>query len=386
MDDKKSPQPKRSLLKANITIGGPKKASPSDIALFTRQLATLLDAGLPLVRGLRILMQQQPEHHELRIVLREVIGGVEGGKTFSDSLSKFPRTFDFLFVNMIRAGEAGGVLEIVLNRLAEFSEKAQRLKRRVKSAMTYPAVVLAIAMIVVFFLLTFVIPRFQTMFEGQGPGNQMPLITQILINIAAYVKNFFLFTDPLMTLGVIAIIVIAVFLWKAFARTPAGRYSIDSFVIRAPIFGTLVRKVIIARFTRTLGTLIQSGVPILQALDIVKDAVGNAVVAHAIGKVHNSIKEGESVVGPLRDSNIFDPMVVGMIDVGEETGTLADMMLRVADTYDDEVDTAVEGLTSLLEPLLIVFLALIVGTIVIAMFLPLLSVMRGMSNSAGGTG
>jgi len=375
MDDKKPPQAKKSIFKANISIGGPKRATPADITLFTRQMATLLDAGLPLVRGLRILMQQQAENHQLRVVLRDVIANVESGKTFSDSLGKFPRVFDNLFVNMVRAGEAGGVLETVLNRLAEFSEKAQRLKRKVKSAMTYPVVVLSIAGIVVIFLLTFVIPKFQSMFQEQG--RELPLITKFLIGIADVVKGFFMLKNPILSLAVIVAVVGVVFLWRGIIRTPAGRYSVDAFKIKAPVFGTLVRKVIIARFTRTLGTLIQSGVPILQALDIVRDAVGNAVVAAAIAKVHSSIKEGESVVGPLRDSNVFDPMVIGMIDVGEETGTLAEMMLRVADTYDDEVDTAVEGLTSLLEPLLIVFLALIVGTIVIAMFLPLLSLMRG---------
>jgi len=373
---------KSSFWKKGITIGGLRKPTPADLTLFTRQLATLLEAGLPLVRGLVILQQQQPESAQLRVVLRDVITNVESGKTFSDALSKYPRVFDGLFVNMVRAGEAGGVLETVLSRLAEFSEKAQRLKRKVKSAMTYPIVVLSIAMIVVIFLLTFVIPRFRTMFEEQQ--RELPLITQVLINLADVVKNLLMFRNPLATLLVAVLIAVLIFGWKYLKRTPAGRYSIDAFVIRAPMFGTLVRKTIIARFTRTLGTLISSGVPILQALDIVRDAVGNAVVSNAINKVHASIKEGQSVVGPLRQSGIFDPMVVGMIDVGEETGTLAEMMLRISDTYDEEVDVAVDGLTSLLEPLLIVFLALIVGTIVIAMFMPLLSLMRGMGSGAGG--
>lgn len=372
----KAPEKKKSFLQKGITIGGPKKATTADITLFTRQLATLLDAGLPLVRGLRILQQQQPEGHQLRIVLREVIAGVESGKTFSDSLAKFPKVFDNLFVNMVRAGEAGGVLETVLNRLAEFSEKAQRLKRKVKSAMTYPIVVLSIALLVVVFLLTFVIPRFKAMFTEQG--RELPMITQTLIDIADALIAFVSFRNPVVTIVVLFVIVAVVLAIRFIAKTPAGVYALDNFKVRAPIFGTLVRKVIIARFTRTLGTLISSGVPILQALDIVRDAVGNAVVAKAISKVHSSIKEGESVVGPLRESGVFDAMVVGMIDVGEETGTLAEMMLRVADSYDEEVDTAVDGLTSLLEPLLIVFLAVIVGTIVIAMFLPLLTLMKGM--------
>jgi len=378
----KGPEQKQSFWKKGISIGGLKKATTADLTLMTRQLATLLDAGLPLVRGLRILQQQQPEGTQLRVVLRDVIASVESGKTFSDALAKYPRVFDNLFVNMVKAGEAGGVLETVLNRLAEFSEKAQRLKRKVKSAMTYPIVVLSIAGLVVVFLLTFVIPRFQTMFEEQK--RELPFITQTLINLSNGVKGFIMLKNPLVTLAGIIVIVALVILWKLFKRSPVGSYSIDAFVIRAPMVGNLVRKTIIARFTRTLGTLISSGVPILQALDIVRDAVGNAVVSKAISKVHASIKEGQSVVGPLRQSGIFDAMVVGMIDVGEETGTLAEMMLRVSDTYDEEVDVAVDGLTSLLEPLLIVFLALIVGTIVIAMFLPLLSLMRGMGSGGGG--
>ena len=366
--------------KLSIRIGGQKKAKPADITLFTRQLATLLDAGLPLVRSIRILQDQQDDGSQLKVVLRDIASGVEGGKTFSDALSKYPNVFDGLFVNMIRAGEAGGVLETILNRLADFSEKSEKLKKKVKSAMTYPAVVLSIAGIVVIFLLTFVVPRFQTMFSQQG--KELPVITQTLIDISTIMKNFVMLKNPIITILGIGFIIGIIAGIKFLLKTKGGKYAIDSFKINAPIFGELVKKVIVARFTRTLGTLIASGVPILQALDIVGDAVGNAVVGKAIGNVHASIKEGESIVQPLRESGIFDPMVVGMIDVGEETGTLSEMMIRVADTYDDDVDTAVDGLTSLLEPLLIVFLALIVGTIVIAMFLPLLSLMKGMGGAA----
>jgi len=376
----KKTQKKKSAL-SNIKIGGPKKASPSDLALFTRQLATLLDAGLPLVRSLKILQQQQAEGHQLSVVLKEVGASVESGKTFSESLSKYPKVFDGLFVNMVRAGEAGGVLETVLNRLAEFSEKAEKLKKKVKSAMTYPIVVLSIAGVVVIFLLAVVVPKFQTMFTQQGKS--LPFITQMLIDASNFIKDLIMFKSPLMTGLVVVVFIGFIILIKFIAKTPPGRYALDSFQISAPVFGTLVRKVIVARFTRTLGTLISSGVPILEALDIVKDAVGNAIVGKAIGNVHASIKEGESIVQPLRESGIFDPMVIGMIDVGEETGTLANMMIRVADNYDEDVDTAVEGLTSLLEPLLIVFLALIVGTIVIAMFLPLVSLMKGIGGPGG---
>ncbi len=366
--------------KLQLRIGGQKKAKPADITLFTRQLATLLDAGLPLVRSIRILQDQQDDGSQLKVVLRDIASGVEGGKTFSDALSKYPNVFDGLFVNMIRAGEAGGVLETILNRLADFSEKSEKLKKKVKSAMTYPAVVLSIAGIVVVFLLTFVVPRFQSMFSQQG--KELPVITQTLIDVSNAMKNFVMLKNPIVTIVGIGVIIGIIAGIKFLVKTKGGKYTIDSFKINAPIFGELVKKVIVARFTRTLGTLIASGVPILQALDIVGDAVGNAVVGKAIGNVHASIKEGESIVQPLRESGIFDPMVVGMIDVGEETGTLSEMMIRVADTYDDDVDTAVDGLTSLLEPLLIVFLALIVGTIVIAMFLPLLSLMKGMGGAA----
>ncbi len=375
----KNTQKKKKGL-GNIKIGGPKKASAADLSLFTRQLATLLDAGLPLVRSLKILQQQQAEGHQLSVVLRDVQSTVESGKTFSESLSKYPKVFDNLFVNMVRAGEAGGVLETVLNRLAEFSEKAEKLKKKVKSAMTYPIVVLSIAGIVVIFLLAVVVPKFQTMFTGQGKS--LPFVTQMLIDVSDFIKNLIMFKNPILTGGVVAGFIGFIILVKFLFRTPAGKYALDSFKISAPVFGTLVRKVIVARFTRTLGTLISSGVPILEALDIVKDAVGNAIVGKAIGNVHASIKEGESIVQPLKESGIFDPMVIGMIDVGEETGTLANMMIRVADNYDDDVDTAVEGLTSLLEPLLIVFLAVIVGTIVIAMFLPLVSLMKGIGGPA----
>jgi len=375
----KNTQKKKKGL-GNIKIGGPKKASAADLSLFTRQLATLLDAGLPLVRSLKILQQQQAEGHQLSVVLRDVQSTVESGKTFSEALCKYPKVFDNLFVNMVRAGEAGGVLETVLNRLAEFSEKAEKLKKKVKSAMTYPIVVLSIAGIVVIFLLAVVVPKFQTMFTGQGKS--LPFVTQALIDVSDFIKNLIMFKNPILTGGVVAGFIAFIIFIKFLFRTPAGKYALDSFKISAPVFGTLVRKVIVARFTRTLGTLISSGVPILEALDIVKDAVGNAIVGKAIGNVHASIKEGESIVQPLKESGIFDPMVIGMIDVGEETGTLANMMIRVADNYDDDVDTAVEGLTSLLEPLLIVFLAVIVGTIVIAMFLPLVSLMKGIGGPA----
>lgn len=372
-----STAPKKKSKFGDIRIGGLKKATVADIALFTRQLATLLDAGLPLVRSIRLLQQQQPPGTQLGSVLKEVAAGVESGKTFSDSLSKFPKVFDTLFVNMVRAGEAGGVIETVLNRLADFSEKSEKLKKRVKGAMTYPIVILTIALLVCVLLLVFVIPKFQGMFEQQG--NKMPWITQTLIDLSHGVVN--IFTSPIKLIIVAAVIFVIVTLWKAFKRSKGGAYMIDKFLISAPIFGTLIRKSIIARFTRTLGTLLNAGVPILQALDIVKDAVGNLVVSKVINNVHASIKEGGSVTEPLAESGIFDGMVTGMLSVGEETGTMAPMLLRIADTYDDDVDSAVDSLASIIEPLLIVFLALIVGTIVIAMFLPMTAMLKGVGGA-----
>lgn len=359
--------------KLDIRIGGLKKATVADIALFTRQLATLLDAGLPLVRSIKLLQQQQDPGTQLSSVLKEVVAGVESGKTFSDSLSKFPKVFDALFVNMVRAGEAGGVIETVLNRLADFSEKSEKLKKRVKGAMTYPIVILTIALLVCTLLLIFVIPKFQSMFEQQG--NKMPFITQCLIDASHGLVG--IFTSPLKLLIAAGVIFVLVVLWKSFKRSKGGAYAIDRFLISAPLFGPLIRKSIIARFTRTLGTLLNAGVPILQALDIVKDAVGNLVVSKVINNVHASIKEGESVTGPMIESGIFDGMVTGMLSVGEETGTMAPMLLRIADTYDDDVDAAVDSMSSIIEPLLIVFLAVIVGTVVIAMFLPMTAMLKG---------
>ena len=368
-----STAPAKKKSKLDIRIGGLKKATVADIALFTRQLATLLDAGLPLVRSIKLLQQQQPSGTQLGSVLKEVAAGVESGKTFSDSLAKFPKVFDALFVNMVRAGEAGGVIETVLNRLADFSEKSEKLKKRVKGAMTYPLVVLTIALLVCVLLLVFVIPKFQTMFEQQG--NKMPWITQTLIDLSHGIVG--LFTNPIRLVIAAGVIFCIVMLWKAFKRSKAGSYMIDKFLINAPLFGTMIRKSLIARFTRTLGTLMNAGVPILQALEIVKDAVGNQVIGNVINNVHNSIKEGESVTGPMIESGIFDGMVTGMLSVGEETGTMAPMLLRIADTYDDDVDSAVDSMSSIIEPLLIVFLAVIVGTVVIAMFLPMTAMLKG---------
>jgi type IV pilus assembly protein PilC len=346
------------------------RVRPKQLMTFTRQLATLVEAGLPLLRGLRILLKQ-----EKNVLLREAINGmgesVEGGSTFSEALGQYPGIFDKLFVNMVKAGEAGGVLEVVLARLAEFMEKAEKIKNKVKSAMIYPVVVMVAAIGILVFLLVFVIPRFEVIFRDLLGEGGLPPLTQFVIDISNLVANRWMYI-----LGVIFVVVVLVKLWR---RTEMGSYLLDKFKLRTPLFGGLFRKSAIARLSRTLGTLMNSGVPVLQALNIVRDTSGNEVIARAVQHVHDSVKEGETMALPLESSGEFPDMVVSMVDVGEETGALPDMLLRIADNYDDEVDTTVEGLTSIIEPVMIIFLAVIIGTIVIAMFIPLISIITEMS-------
>jgi len=350
------------------------KVKPKDLMVMTRQLATLVDAGLPLLRGLRVL-QKQCTTPALKDALAGMCESVESGSTFSDSLTNYPKIFNNLFVNMVRAGEAGGVLEVVLNRLAEFMEKAEKIKNKVKSAMIYPVVVLFAAVGILAFLLTSVIPKFEEIFKDLLNGKSLPLITQIVINASNMAKQH--------GLVLVVIVVGAVFLFKMWAVTKAGRFMLDYLAMKVPVFGTLTVRSGIARLTRTLGTLLSSGVPILQALTIVRDTSGNQVISKAVQSIHDSVKEGEGMTAPMAASGVFPPMVVSMVEVGEETGALADMLIRIADTYDDEVDNAVAGLTSIIEPVMIIFLAGIVGTIVVAMFLPLINIIGSLSAQAG---
>ncbi|MCX7591939.1 MAG: type II secretion system F family protein [Kiritimatiellae bacterium] len=347
-----------------------RRVKARQLAVFTRQLATLVDAGLPLLRGLRILLKQ-----EKTPALREALTGmgeaVESGSTFSEALAQYPKIFDKLFVSMVKAGEAGGVLEVVLKRLAEFSEKAERVKNKVRSAMVYPTVVIVAAIGILSFMLTTVIPKFEDIFRDLLEGQALPAVTRFVINTSRTVKN-----HALIVVAGITAFVILVRLW---GRTKGGRYALDKFKLKLPLFGTLFTKAAVARFSRTLGTLMGSGVPVLQALQIVKETAGNEVIARAIDRVHDSVKEGETMAMPLEAAGVFPPMVVSMVDVGEETGALPEMLIKVADAYDDEVDTAIEGLTSILEPVMIVILAFIIGTIVISMFLPLISIIGKMS-------
>lgn len=337
------------------------RVSHKQLTLFTRQLATLIDAGLPLVKSLTVLKNQQ-KPGPLQDTIASATEDVEGGASFSESLAKFPRVFNKLYVNMVKAGEAGGVMETVLNRLAEFAEKEQSLRNKIKSAMIYPIFVIVAATAIITFLVTFIIPTFADMFSELGAN--LPRLTLFLITLSNVLKHqWYLIIGGIIFLAV---------LFKVLRKNPKSRFIIDKGKIRTPVFGSLVIKVIIARFTRTLGTLISSGVPILQALAITRDTLGNDVVVKAIRNAHDSIREGENIAPSLQMSNIFPLMVTSMIDVGEETGSLDSMLNKIADTYDEEVDNAVAGMVSILEPMLIIFMGGAVAVIVIALFLPLI--------------
>jgi type IV pilus assembly protein PilC len=360
--------------KPKVRRGGKVKAKT--LTIFTRQLATLIEAGLPLLRSLSTLTRQE-RNVVMRNTMKELGESVESGGTFSEALAQHPRIFDKLYVNMVKAGELGGVLEIVLTRLAEFQEKSQKIKGKVVAAMVYPVVVLVIAALILTFLLIFIVPRFQQIFQDALPGKPLPDITVFVINCShLLVDQWYL---------VIGGILLAVVGYKALSSTPAGIVFLDRLALKIPVFGDLTSKTSISRFSRTLGTLISSGVPILQALNITRDTAGNTVVANAINKIHDSVKEGESVVGPMEASGVFPPMVTSMVQVGEETGQLPDMLVKVADVYEAEVDNVVSGLTSILEPIMIVLLAVIVGTIVIALFMPMIGLITGMSDQTNGS-
>ncbi len=354
-------------------VGG--KVKPKVLMIFTRQLATLIDSGLPLLRGLNVLGKQEP-NPVLKATINNIADSVQGGSTFSESLGQHPKMFNKLYVNMVKAGELGGVLEVVLTRLAEYQEKAHKLKGKIVSAMVYPLIVMFIAVAIMSFLMLFIVPKFRDMFRDMGDGAQLPLISRVVFGFSDW-----MLARPLLLPNAVWILFIAVGGWTAFgawARTVKGRNMVDGFKLKLPVFGDIQRKSAIARFSRTLGTLVTSGVPILQALNITRDTAGNVIVAEAIDKVHDAVKEGESIVTPMTGSGIFPNLVVSMVDVGEETGQLPEMLLKIADVYDDEVDGAVTALTSILEPIMIVILALVVGAIVFALFLPLISVIQKM--------
>ena len=365
----RAPRAERKAGSMNIVLFQRKSVKPKVLMIFTRQLATLIDAGLPLLRGLNVLAKQERDS-VLKNTINKLADSVQGGSTFSEGLAQHPRLFNDLYVNMVRAGELGGVLEVVLTRLAEFQEKAQKVKNKVVAAMVYPVIVLVLALGIMTFLMIFIVPRFQAIFHDMLGDKPLPTITLFVIGVSDFMQNHWA-----ILLGLLVGIIV---LYKFVARTRGGRVVLDRVKLRAPLFGDLIRKTSISRFSRTLGTLVTSGVPILQALTITRETAGNTVIARAISQVHDSVKEGESIVQPLEASGAFPPMVISMIDVGEETGQLPEMLLKIAEVYDDEVDNSVAALTSLLEPIMIVMLALIVGTIVIALFMPLISIISGL--------
>ena len=341
---------------------------------FTRQLATLVNAGLPLMRGLEVLKRQMKDPQMVE-ALNGISENISAGGTFSEALTAYPKIFDKLYVNMVKAGEAGGVLEVVLGRLAEFAEKSEKIKNKVKGAMIYPCVVLVAAVGITWFLLVAVIPKFQQVFNDMLGGAALPPITQFVIDASEFMQN----NGLQIALTVVALVV----LYKVIAKTEKGAYFFDALKLKMPVTGTLAQRSAVSKFSRTLGTLLSSGVPILQSLTITRDTTGNRILTQAIQNVHDAVKEGESMTQPLSQCKVFPPMVVSMVEVGEETGALADMLTRIANTYDDEVDNAVAGMTAAIEPALIIVLAVVVGTVVIAMFLPMVKIIGSVSGAAG---
>ncbi len=336
------------------------KVREKDLVIFTRQFSTMIDAGLPIIQCLEIL-RDQTENKAFRKVLRKLKKDVEEGATFSDALRKHPKVFDRLFVNLVAAGEAGGILDVTLTRLAAYLEKVASLKKKVRGAMTYPAIVVAIAVIVIAVILIYVIPVFAGLFKDAGVP--LPALTLLVINISNFTKNYFHW--------IILGLVIFGFLFQRFRKTKRGRDITDRFFLRVPVFGILLKKVALARVTRTLGTMLGSGVPILESMELVAATAGNTVIEKAIRQAQTAVSQGKTLSEPLQESGIFPPMVVHMVSVGEATGALDSMLSKVADFYDEEVDATVEALTSLLEPMLIVFLGVTIGGLLVAMYMPI---------------
>lgn len=352
----------------NIKLFQP-RITEKDIVVMTRQFATMIDAGLPLVQCLDILFSQQ-DNRTFKRILKQIKDDVEEGSTFADALKKHPDVFDELFVNLVAAGEIGGILDVILNRLANYIEKAAKLKKKVKGAMVYPLVVMIIAVCVVAVILIFVIPVFQQMFADFGRA--LPAPTQFVVNLSNFVKSYIV--------HIVVFMALCIFAFRRFYRTERGRTVVDDLVLKAPVFGVLIRKVAVAKFTRTLGTMISSGVPILDSLDIVAATAGNKTIETALRETRLSISEGRTIAEPLADSDVFPSMVVQMISVGEATGALDTMLSKIADFYDDEVDAAVDALTAMLEPFMMVFLGGTIGGLVVSMYLPIFQ----MAGAVGG--
>lgn len=336
------------------------KITEKDVVLFTRQFTTMIDAGLPLVQCLDILAKQS-ENKSFCEVISVVKSNIEGGATLSDSMHKHPKVFDTLYCNMVEAGEASGTLDVILQRLAAYIEKAQALKKRVKSALVYPSAIVSVAVLVVAFLMVFVIPAFAAMFAGGGA--KLPLPTQIVMDISDLFRTKWYY--------MVGTVMGFFYLIKQIYATEKGRLEMDRLSLKLPVVGILIRKVAVAKFTRTLGTLLEGGVPLIESLDICARIAGNKIVENAIVNTIEAIKEGQTIAAPLAREAVFPPMVIQMIDVGEASGALDAMLEKIADFYDEEVDSAVNALTSLLEPMLMVFLGVVVGFIVVAMYLPI---------------
>ena len=345
------------------------KVKEADIILFCRQFSTMIDAGLPIIQCLDILQSQQ-ENKTFKVMLKKIKEMVESGSTLAEALKKYPDYYDDLFVNMIAAGEAGGILDTILQRLSAYMEKAAKLKSQVKGAMVYPVVTLIIAAVVLIVILVFVIPVFQEMFKDFG--GELPVPTQIVVNMSEFVKSKVAY--------LIGALILFAFAYKRFSKTEKGRIILDDLFLRLPVFGTLLRKVAVAKFTRTMGTMLSSGVAILEALDIVAKTAGNKTIEKAVYDVRSGISEGRTMADPLLESGVFPSMVCQMISVGESTGALDAMLGKIADFYDEEVDQAVENLTALIEPFMLVFLGVTIGGLVIAMYLPIFK----MAGAVGG--
>ncbi len=358
--------------KARVGFG---RVKQKDIVQLTRQLSTLQDAGLPILRSLRILEQQQ-KAGLLKSILRNVGDDIEGGSTLSEAMGRNPKAFDRLYCNMVAAGETGGVLDTILQRLADFMEKAQRLKRKVVGAMIYPSVVITFAVMIVAGIMVAVVPKFKEIFKDFG--SELPALTMFLINLS----EWFVHGKPPGIVIVVLSPIVFFLMIKLVRKSQSGRYAVDLLLLKIPILGKILGKSSIARFTRTLGTLLAAGVPILEAINITRETSGNEVYARALGSVHDEIREGESFANPLRAAKICDGLVINMIDVGEETGDLDKMLIKIADNYDEEVETLVDGLVSLLEPIMVVVLGGIVGFIVIALFLPLVHLINAVSQGS----
>jgi type IV pilus assembly protein PilC len=344
-------------------LGG--RVKPASLTIFTRQIATLVEAGMPLLRSLRTL-EEQEENPVLKNIIAELAMAIEGGSSFSEAVAMHPKVFNRLYVNMVKAGEIGGALELTLQRLAEFMEKAQRIKGKIKSAMFYPCAVMFVAAGILTIMTVFVVPRFKLVFVDLMGGRPLPAFTVFVLGICEAVKNHLLLSSATAAAAGICLILAL--------RTHWGRWTFDKFKLTMPILGPLFRKAAISRFARTLGTLVGSGVPILQALTIVKETAANVVVGNVISRIHDHVKEGDPIAPTLKASMVFPAMVAGMVDVGEQTGALPEMLMKIADNCDQDVDNAASAMTSLLEPIMIVFLAVVVGSIVIAMFLPIITI------------